>query len=157
MKFKIQSSKLSSFVLSRFRAFVPSAFCFLIPAFCLFASLFSSCDKEEKLFGTWRLQTVFMNGDTLRDSLQYNLLPKYTLYVFFLQNSFELNTVINGIHTTSTDGFYSFKNKSTINLNYTIRWQHYSIEAKIKKLTRRELTLEYSDNGNEYLLILYTY
>jgi hypothetical protein len=130
---------------------------------CLFAGLlflaniFSGCgDKEERLYGRWRLQTTFMNGDTLKDSLQYNIIPERTVYDFFYENILTVSTFINGVPISSADGFYTFKDNSTINMRYTIRYQLYDITAKIKKLTRRELNLEYTDKGNKYLLIFYT-
>ncbi|MCL1851193.1 MAG: hypothetical protein FWF70_07335 [Bacteroidetes bacterium] len=120
--------------------------------------IFARCNgKEEKIYGRWRLQTVFMNGDTLNDSLQFNVIPKITIYNFFLGNSLTIKTYIMGISTTSSDGYYSFKNNSTINMKYTILYQSFDITAKIKKLTQKELNLEYEDKGNKYFLILYPF
>jgi len=128
-----------------------------LAAFTVFSLFtFSSCDKEERLYGRWRLQDVYMNGDTLNDSLQYNVI-KNSIYTFFYANSFTVTTFVNGIVTTSSDGFYHFINNSTINMRYTITYQPYDITATIKKLNQKELKLEYDDKGNHYLLILYTY
>ena len=145
LKFKIQSSDFLSY-------FFPFILLIVFVSFTL-----SSCDKEERLYGSWRLQTVFMNGDTLNDSLQFNVLPRYTFYTFSFSNNLLVQTYALGIPVSSPDGFYKFENNSTIEMNYTLLYKQYNIKAKIKKLTKRELDLEYDDNGNHYSLVLYAY
>jgi hypothetical protein len=131
-----------------------TAFCFLLSAFCLFA--FTSCDKEEKLYNYWNLQSVLMNGEPLNDSLQFNLIPYFTYYTFSYASSLEVSTFALGKFMSSSDGFYYFDSKSTIKMRFTLLYTRYDITAKIKKLTRKELNLEYEDNGNTYFLKLYT-
>lgn len=116
----------------------------------------SSCGKEERLYGIWRLQTAYMNGDTINDSLQFNVIPKYTRYTFSVANTLVVETSIMGKSVTSPDGFYAFKKKSAINMRFTLLYKHYNIDATIKKLTSKELLLEYEDDGNEYLLEFYS-
>ena len=120
--------------------------------FCL-----TSCDKEDKLMNRWNLQHVSVNGGALKDSSIYHLLPRYTDYVFFIENSLSVETYIplNGQFTSSADGYYKLKN-STLEMRFRILNQKTNITAKIKKLTKKELHLEYSDKGNTYLLKLYT-
>ena len=132
---------------------VSFVFCFLLSTFCI--SIFVSCDKEEKLYGSWLLQTTLLNGEPLNDSLQFNV-SKYTYYTFFYQNSLTVTTSISGFKVDSPDGYYYFKNNSTIQMKYTLLYNRYDITAKIKKLTNRELNLEYEDNGNTYFLKLYS-
>ena len=127
----------------------------MIAGFLLFS--FASCDKEELIVNRWRLQTVLMNGDTLNDSLQFNVIPKYTVYSFYYFNSLVVSTDVNNQWTSSSDGFYQFTSKSTIGMRFTLLYNRYEIEAKIKKLTRRELNLEYKDDGNTYFLKFYAY
>jgi len=130
------------------------AFCLLFSAFCLFA--FASCDREEKLYNSWNLQTVLMNGEPLNDSLQLNVIPYYTYYTFFYANSLHVQTYSHEQFISSSDGFYQFVNSSTIKMRFTLLYKRYDIEAKIKKLTKKELNLEYEDNGNTYFLKLFT-
>ena len=121
--------------------------------FCL-----TSCDKPEMLINRWNLQTVTVNGTPI-DSLQmqYHLLPNYTYYTFFIENVLNVDTKINGFYTSSADGYYKFTDKSTLEMNFTLLNKRNIITAKIKKLTKKELKLEYKDknNGNTYFLILY--
>ena len=135
------------------RDFAPYAFCFLLSAFCLFS--LSSCDREELLYNTWNLQSVNMNGKPFSDSLQYNLLPTYTYYIFFYANSLTVRTYAMEQITTSSDGFYNLESKSKLEMKFTILNKRYTINAKIKKLTKKELNLEYEDKGNTYFLKLY--
>jgi len=131
---------------------------YLIP-FLLFSLLIlslTSCDKEEIIIGSWNLQTVLKNGEVNTDSTQFHLLTMYTYYHFFYFNSVDISTLANGQWTGSADGFYKFINNSTLEMRFTILYQQYAIIAKIKKLTRKELNLEYEDNENTYLLKLYT-
>jgi hypothetical protein len=114
-----------------------------------------SCDNEDILYGTWRLQNVSMNGEALDDSLQFNVIPKYTYYTFHYQNSLNVSTYVLGAPTSSADGYYIFLNNSTIKMKFTLLYQRYEIKAKIKKLNRKELHLEYDDKGNTYFLKLY--
>ena len=146
--FNVQCIKFNYFTFLPFYLFV------LLPFF-LFT--FSSCDKEERLYGRWRLQEAYMNGDTLNDSTQYNVISKKTTYTFFYYNILTVSTDALETSISSTDGHYSFINKSTINLRYSIMYNVYNIDAKINKLSRNELNLEYDDKGNHYLLIFYTY
>jgi len=124
--------------------------CFLFSSFCL------SCDKEEMLMNSWTLQSVKVNGNPI-DSLQmkYHLLPKYTYYYFFLENSLNIETLVNGQYTASADGKYKFVNSSTLEMKFTLYDKKSEITSKIKKLTKRELNLEYEENGNKYFLKLY--
>jgi hypothetical protein len=116
------------------------------------------CDKEEIIKNRWNLQSVSMNGSPIDSSqMQYHLLPKYTDYVFFMENSLNVETYANGQFTASADGIYKFVNKSTLEMNFTILNKRSSITAKIKKLTKREMNLEYEESGNTYFLMLYAH
>jgi hypothetical protein len=127
-----------------------SAFCFLL------LSLFMSCNKEEMLINRWNLQYVRLNGNPLPDSSKYHLLTRYTDYTFLYQHSFCVNTYANGQFTSSADGYYNLEKQSKLYLRFSIHNQRNEFTAKIKKLTNKELNLEYSDNGNTYFLKLYT-
>lgn len=117
----------------------------------------TSCDREEMIINSWRLQTVLMNNEPLNDSSQFNVIPRYTYYSFFIENRLNVRTYALGQSTASSDGFYRFLNRSTIEMRFTILNEQYKIEATIKKLTRKELNLEYEDNGNTYFLQLFAY
>ena len=133
-------------------------FSLLIVCASLFICNFSSCNHEELIVNTWNLQTVLMNGEPLNDSLQFNVIPKYTYYIFFYANVLTVKTVALGKVTTSSNGHYEFVNntkKSEIKMDFTILYEKYKIIAKIVKLTKRELNLEYEFRGNTYLLKLY--
>jgi len=136
-------------------SFLLSAFCFLLSAFSLLA--LTSCDKEERLIGSWRLQTVLMNNEPLNDSLQENVIPKLTQYHFFYSNSLSISTYDFTLDKpiSSPEGFYYFINRSQLRMEYTLLFRHYVITADIKKLTNKELHLEYEDKGNRYFLELY--
>jgi hypothetical protein len=125
-----------------------------VPFIIALSSLATSCDKENMLYGTWRLQAVLMNGDTLNDTLQFNVIPKYTIYEFFYEHTFTVKTYISGQSVTSPEGFYNITNNS-LHMRYTLLYRRYDIPAKIKKLTRRELNLEYEYEGNSYFLKFY--
>jgi len=129
------------------------AFCFLLSAFCFLT--FISCDKEEMIMNSWNLQTVLMNNEPYNDSLQFNLVPRYTYYDFLFANTLNVRTFVIGEYASSADGFYKFVNKSTIEMRFSLLYKRYHITAKIKKLTRKELHLEYEKNGNVYYLKLY--
>ncbi|MDR2971456.1 MAG: hypothetical protein LBU83_05955 [Bacteroidales bacterium] len=143
LKFKIQNSKL----------LLP----FYLFSFLLFLLLtFSSCDKQEMLYGSWNLQTATMNGKPLNDSLQFNAIPAYTYYSFLYENRLTVRTFAMGQITSSPDGFYKLDKKLNLEMSFTILHKRYNIRAKIKKLTKKELNLEYEENGNKFFLKLFT-
>jgi len=108
------------------------------------------------LYNSWNLQKVTMNGQQINDSLQYNIIPGYTYYTFFFEQSLTVRTYAQGQITTSSDGFYNLGNNSMLKMRFTILNKRYNINAKIKKLTKKELNLEYEDEGNTYFLKLFT-
>jgi len=144
--------KNKKIVLSSLRPFSFSPF--LLFSLLLFS--LSSCDKEEMLYNTWHLQSVTMNGQALNDSSQFNVIPNYTFYTFFYGNSLTVQTFAEGRRISSSDGIYNLVGKSKIEMSFTILYNRYNINAKIKKLTKKELNLEYEDKGNTYFLKLYT-
>jgi len=104
----------------------------------------------------WNLQSVKVNGSPIDSvQMQYHLLPKYTYYYFFLETSLNVETIVNGQYT-SANGMYKFVNKSTLYMHFMLHDKKSEITAKIKKLTRRELNLQYDENGNTYFLKLYS-
>ena len=133
-----------------------SAFCVLLSAFSFLS--FVSCDNEEKIYGTWHLQSALMNGKPISDSLQLNVIPKYTYYIFFISS--DVMEVISydssGEQTISPIGTYHFIDNKTLEMNYRLVSTQYEITAKIKKLTWQELNLEYEDQGNTYFLKLFS-
>jgi len=110
----------------------------------------TSCDKEEKLYNTWNLQSVSKNGEPFSDSTQLHLIPNHTYYTFHLANLFEVYA--SGIK--SHQGFYLLEN-SSLKIRFTLEYRRIEIEAKIKKLTRKELNFEYKDKEDTYFLKLY--
>jgi hypothetical protein len=129
----------------------------LLPITCLLVLVtLTSCDKQEMIIKSWNLQSVLMNGEPLDDSLQFNVIPKYTYYSFSYANSLYVSTIAHNKRIESSDGFYKFASKSTIDMRFTLLYNRYDITANIKKLTRRELHLEYEDRGNNYYLKLYS-
>jgi hypothetical protein len=107
--------------------------------------------------GNWNLQTVLMNGDTLNDPLQFNVIPKYTYYSFFYGNSLNVRTYAMNQITESANGEYRLKKNSKLYMRFNLHFKSYEINAKIKKLNRTELYIEYEDNGNKYYLKLFSY
>ena len=132
------------------------ASCFLL--FALGFLSFMSCDKQEMLQNRWNLESVSVNGSPIDSAhMKFHLLPKYTYYIFFLENSLNIATLANGQYTESADGYYKFADRSTLEMRFKILGQpKQDIKAKIKKLTNKELNLEYTDNGDTYFLKLYT-
>jgi len=128
-------------------------FSFLLITFCLIA--LSSCDKEEMIINRWNLQQVFVNNEPIKEPYPLGLRPIDTHYTFYYANSLNIRTLAEGGWTESADGFYSFENKSTIKMRFTLLYQRYEFSAKIKKLTKRELHLEYTYKGDTYILKLY--
>ena len=135
----------------RYYFFVLLLFC--SSAFLLFT--FTGCDREELIINSWNLQTVLKNGEVFNDSTQLHLTLDYTYYYFFIMNSLDVRTFANGQYTASSNGFYEFVDRSTLRMRFTLLYQSYDITAKIKKLTQKELHLEYKDNGDVYFLKLY--
>jgi hypothetical protein len=132
---------------------------FVLIAACglLLSAFLTGCDREDMLYNTWNLSSVLMNGEPLNDSLQFNVIPKYTYYTFFYVNVLEISTVALGSVAKTSDGYYAFIDHSTLLMEFTLLYEHYKIEAKIKKITRRELNLEYKDSaGNTYFLIFFS-
>jgi hypothetical protein len=98
-----------------------------------------------------------MNEEPFNDSLQFNLTPEFTYYTFNYANSLTVKTYALDQYTLSSNGYYRLVNKSTLEMRFSLLYRHYNINAKIKKLTQRELNLEYEDNENTYFLTLYKY
>jgi len=129
-------------------------FCLLLSAFCLLT--LSSCDPEERIISRWNLQEVLVNNEPYEDSTQFHLLTTHTYYYFYYMNSLEVRTYANGKPQSAYDGFYQFVDRSTIYMRFTLLWEFNEITAKIKKLTQRELHLEYEEDGDVYYLKLYS-
>jgi len=119
--------------------------------------VFSGCFREEKLYNSWRLQTVLKNNEPLKDSLQFHLIPNYTYYIFYYSNTLEVKTYALGQYVSSPEGHYYFVNHSKLRMRFTIMYNSYDITAKIKKLTNTELVLEYTENGDTYIMKLFGY
>jgi len=122
----------------------------------LFCFLLSACDKQERLYNRWNLQYVTMNGVEIKDTSQYNVIPYYTTYSFLYENRLNIYTYARGVFVETADGFYQRKKNSMLNMSFTIMNKKYDIKAKVKKLTKKEMHLEYTDKGNKYFLKLYT-
>lgn len=126
----------------------------------LFATCFvllvnlSSCDREELIINRWNLQEVLKNDEPYEDSTQYHLIPSVTLYYFYYVNSLNVRSIYSPSGTY--DGHYHFVNPSTIFMRFTIKNQRNEFTAKIKKLTQRQLHIEYEDKGDIYYLKLYS-
>ena len=127
------------------------AFCFLL------LSTFLSCDKTEIVRSVWNLQGVSINDKEVTDSDEYHLKLFVTNYYIHYANSLDVRTVVDGQQWGTPNGFYiyNYKNK-TLQMRFTLVDQHSEIMAKIKKLTRNEMRLEYEKDGNIYLLKLFS-
>jgi hypothetical protein len=109
------------------------------------------------IVGRWRLQTVLVNDEPYQDSTHFHLLVNITTFYFQYSNSLNVRTIANGKLTETADGFYKFEgNKSKIFMRFTLLWDYNEITAKIKKLTNRELHLEYEEKGDIYYLKLFS-
>jgi len=125
---------------------------FCSSAFLLFC--FTSCDPEEMIVNkSWHLDSALMNGELYTDSTQFNIIPKYTNYFFSHGNALEIRTIVDGQQVTSPNGKYFFKNRSTLKMEFTLKYQKYKIDSvNIVKLTNKEMNLEYDYKGNTYFL-----
>ena len=72
-----------------------------------------------------------------------------------MEKVLNIDTYANGQYTASADGYYVFKNRSTLEMKFTILNQRNNIKANVKKITNKELNLEYKDNDDTFLLKLY--
>ena len=117
-----------------------------------------SCDKSEVLRGTWNLQSVFINDKEVTDSDEYHLILYYTYYIYFYdEKTLDIKTVVDGQQWGAPNGFYSYNYRNkTLQMNFTLMDQRSEINAKIKKLSRNEMRLEYEKDGNIYLLTLFS-
>jgi hypothetical protein len=80
-------------------------------------------------------------------------MPKYTYYYFFYGNALEVTTIVDNEQIRSPNGKYFFKNHSTLELEFTLKYQKYKIDnVNIVKLTNKEMNLEYDYKGNTYFL-----
>jgi len=130
---------------------------FFLMLFCSSALLlfcFTSCDREEMIVNKrWHLNSTLMNGELYTDSTQFNIIPKYTYYFFSHGNALEIRTLVDNQQVVSPNGKYFFKNRSTLEMEFTLRYQKYKIDSvNIVKLTNKEMNLEYVYKGNTYFL-----
>jgi hypothetical protein len=94
-----------------------------------------------------------MNGESITDSTQFNIIPKYTYYTFSYANVLEITTIVDNQQVKSPNGRYFFKNRSTLELEFTLKYQKYKIDSvNIVKLNNKEMNLEYEYKGNTYFL-----
>jgi hypothetical protein len=135
----------------------------------------TGCDKEDLILGSWNLQHVFINGEEIKEPEEpeeseepeksnkpeeFNLILNKTYYHFHVGNSLNVTTITNnGEPLSSLDGYYIFTNKvkSKIEMKFALKYKRYHIFAIIKKLTRKEMHMEYEQNGDHYLLKFYTW
>jgi len=101
----------------------------------------------------WHLNSVLMNGEPYNDSTQFNIIPKYTYYYFSYLNVLEVSTLVDEQPVISANGKYFFKDRSTLELEFTLKYQKYKIDSvNIVKLNNKEMNLEYDFKGNTYFL-----
>jgi len=126
----------------------------LLSPFSFLLFCFSSCDPEEMIVNkTWHLDSTLVNGELYTDSTQFNIIPKYTYYFFGHGNVLEIKTIVDEQQVTSPNGKYFFKDRSTLKLEFTLKYQKYKIDSvNIVKLTNKEMNLEYNYKGNTYFL-----
>jgi len=116
-----------------------------------------SCDKSDILLGVWNLQGVSINDKEVIDSDEYHLKLFVTNYYIYYYNSLNIRTVVDGQTWETPNGFYNYNHiNKTLQMKFTLMDQRSEINAKIKKLSKNEMRLEYEKDGNIYLLKLFS-
>ncbi|MCR4737970.1 MAG: hypothetical protein K5846_07385 [Bacteroidales bacterium] len=112
-------------------------------------------NPEYRIVNAWKVVHVYLNGETIEDAdLQANRPGVY--YNMYADHILTVMLYYNGQVRESTFSTWVLQDKNTqLALDFTILGHHYEYVAKVMKLTKKELILEYDDeNHNHWRLVL---
>ena len=126
------------------------------------AVCFTSCypegtkiSPEYRIINAWRVSNVYLNGESVENAdLQANRPGVY--YNMYADHILTVMLYYNGQVRESTFSLWRLQDNNTqLALDFTILGHHYQYTAKVMKLTKKELIVEYDDEDhNHWRLVL---
>lgn len=113
----------------------------------------SFSSPETRLVGYWKLSKTELNGNEVTTPSNISNLPG-NYFAFFIERMLAVTTVKDGVITESVSGYWEFQNnEKELIVNFVLANKKYSYIAEIKRLTKKELVYEYTDeNGDTWNL-----
>lgn len=108
---------------------------------------FSLLSKKVRIDNTWAIDKVYRNGTDITESFR-STYSGYLLYIF--QNgTYSLSWTTNSAIFYSEVGKWKFTDRKR-KIRFTSSRDEY--ERKIRRLSNTELWVEYSENGDDYII-----
>ena len=102
------------------------------------------CDQVEVDSTTFDMDDIYYQG----------FMPS-TLYYIYADHVMNIHCYYHGQIRQSTFSTWVIdKSEKTLTLDYTLLGRHYSFTADLRKLTRREMVIEFNDEGRQWRLVL---
>lgn len=121
----------------------------------------TSCENlfsvEYRIVGSWQVSHTYLN-DVEIDSTEYIGYAPQTYYYIYADHVMSVMARYDGEYRESSFAMWvADQKKKTLNFQYTFFGREYDFTAKILKLNRNELTIEFDDEkGNHWKLQMFS-
>ena len=112
---------------------------------------------EYRIVGIWQVSHTYLN-DVEIDSTEYIGYAPQTYYYIYADHVMSVMARYDGEYRESSFAMWvADQKKKTLNFQYTFFGREYDFTAKILKLNRNELTIEFDDEkGNHWKLQMFS-
>ena len=120
-----------------------------------------SCENlfsiEYRIVRSWQVSHTYLNGEEI-DSTEYIGYAPKTYYYIYADHVMSVMARYNGEYRESTFAMWvADQKKKTVNFQYTFYGKEYDFTAKILKLNKNELLIEFDDEkGNHWKLQMFS-
>ena len=120
-----------------------------------------SCENlfsiEYRIVRSWQVSHTYLNGEEI-DSTEYIGYAPKTFYYIYADHVMSVMARYGNDYRESSFAFWVVdQKKKTINFQYTFFGKEYDFTAKILKLTKSELLIEFDDEkGNHWKLQMFS-
>ncbi len=125
------------------------------------AVLCTSCENlfsiDYRIVKSWQVSHTYLNGEEI-DSTEYIGYAPKTFYYIYADHVMSVMARYGNDYRESSFAFWvADQKKKTINFQYTFFGKEYDFTAKILKLTKSELLIEFDDEkGNHWKLQMFS-
>lgn len=125
------------------------------------AVLCTSCENlfsiDYRIVRSWQVSHTYLNGEEI-DSTEYIGYAPKTFYYIYADHVMSVMARYGGEYRESSFAFWVADQKNkTVNFQYTFFGKEYDFTAKILKLTKSELLVEFTDEeGNRWKLQMFS-
>ncbi|MDY6348163.1 MAG: hypothetical protein SPL42_07035 [Bacteroidales bacterium] len=106
--------------------------------------------SEYRIVNVWQVSNTYKNGEKITNTEHAGFAPG-SFYYIYADHILRVLAVHNGEIRESTFATWILDTKSkTVEFNYTLVGKRYHFTADIRKLSRREFTIEFNDENNDH-------